>query len=157
MMWAMPTVQALDSAARVGAIKGTDPFPAQVVILYCAWGAILLTLWYVYAGTCNARLQRKILCDHRSKYQKIPHKKRPSRILFFLAGVVLLIAAVFILYVTLWFTVTNLVWQNFQFHSSSISSVSFLLFVAVIAPLYVIFSPAMFYLSLFSNTFFEKD
>ena len=83
MTWAMPTVAALDSAARVAAIKGTDPFPAQVVILYGAWGSILLTVWYVYAGVFNVRLQQKLLCDYRDKYRKMPLEKRPSKISFF--------------------------------------------------------------------------
>ena len=157
MTWAMPTVAALDSAARVAAIKGTDPFPAQVVILYCAWGSILLTVWYVYAGTCNARLQRKLLCHYRNQYREMPHEKRPSKLGFFLRGVVLLLAAIFIPYVFFWLSTKTLMWQNFTFHSSSIISVSFLLYMVAFAPFCVVVSPSMFYLSLFDNGFPEEN
>jgi hypothetical protein len=46
--WCMPVVKALDSAERVGIISGRDPFPAQVVILYCALGSILLIAWCLF-------------------------------------------------------------------------------------------------------------
>src|SRR5580765_2204366 len=42
MAWATPTVQGLDTAARVAVERQTDPFPAQVVILYCALGMVVL-------------------------------------------------------------------------------------------------------------------
>ncbi|MFZ1180456.1 MAG: hypothetical protein WAN92_02870 [Herbaspirillum sp.] len=42
MTWATPTVQGLDTAARVALEKQTDPFPAQVVVLYCALGMVVL-------------------------------------------------------------------------------------------------------------------
>src|SRR5438128_6256237 len=58
MTWAMPILNRLDSAVRVGAIKGTDPFPAQVVILYCSSGSILLMGWALF-WVCYSREARK--------------------------------------------------------------------------------------------------
>ena len=157
MTWAMPTVAALDSAARVAAINGTNPFPAQIMILYGAWGSIVLTVWCVYAGTCNMRLQQKILCNYRNYYRKMPHKKHPSKFGYFLTGVGSLLIAIFSLYVAFWFTKSTLTWHTFAFHSSNISSVSFLLFTAAVMPGIVVHLPVLFYLSLFDNSSPEEN
>jgi len=153
MIWAMPTVKGLDSAARVGAIRGTDPFPAQVVILYCALGSILLTVWCVCKGSFNERLLQEMLCNCR----KVPREKRPSKFQYFFAGVAALLAGIFCLYMAFWFSASNITWHDFKFHSSSTGSASFLLVVAVTMPLVVVVSPPMFYLSLFQNKFSKES
>jgi len=54
MLSMMSTMGALESAARVAAVFHHDPFPAQVVIMYCGVGAIILTCWFaVWFAYCR--------------------------------------------------------------------------------------------------------
>ena len=62
-----PTLGALNTAARVSGA----PFPAQAVIVYCAFGSIVLTAWFAYwfllANESRVAIQQKMISQPRMK------------------------------------------------------------------------------------------
>ncbi len=59
MAWWAPVIKAIQTATRVGLFKGHDPFPIQLVILYCVLGTPLLVLYSAAVAFLSARLREK--------------------------------------------------------------------------------------------------
>lgn len=128
MTWAMPMVRNLDSAARVSAMKGTDPFPAQLVILYCVLGSIALMVWCLFwfyhsREACNSSLLQ-LFNLQRNSWR--------SRVRALYMGISGAFIPVLVLYGIFWFSSASITWRDRQFYSPSIGSVSFLIIATMI-------------------------
>jgi len=132
--WSTPTVRALHSAANVAELRGQSPFPAQVVILYCAWGSIVLTAWCVYHCFFTRPLRESWFrhAERRAIEQKFTRAK--------LITVGLITTSIWLFYPTVLFihSPSSTSWQATNFFSPSFGSITFLLlagYVNVIAVL----------------------
>lgn len=130
--WFMPIVRSLHSAANVAALHGQSPFPAQVVILYCAWGSIVLTVWCVYHCFFTRPL-RESWFRHAEKKAIEQGVSRAKLITVGLAT-----TSIWLFYPTVLFihSPSSTSWQAIKFFSSSLGSITFLLlagYVNVIA------------------------
>lgn len=121
--WFSPTVNALRSAETVAALRGLSPFPAQVVILYCAWGSIALSAWCGYHCFFTKQV--------REPWFRYAEKKMISqgytRIKLVWVGIVT--SSFWLFYPTTLFidSASSTSWRAIYFFSSSLSSITFLL------------------------------
>lgn len=152
MEWAMPTVKALDTAARVGVIRGTDSFPAQVVTLYCALGTFLLMGWCLF-WLCGTQLLREIVLQGYTKH--LPLKDR-SRTKLFFVGVFSACTSFFFLSL-FWVEFTKITWREIAFYSSKISSITFLMVLVIFASLLMSLAPLIIFISLLKRPNFYKS
>lgn len=154
--WLAPTVKALQSAARVGASNGTDPFAVQIVILYCASATVVLTGWCLYWHVFDEKICQALFL----MYQMEPDHKKVSRFTLVLSGVAILLMCIFCLYIFFWTTVSanaDLDWRTISFYSSQLSSITFLLITGAIFPGTISFTPGIFYAAFHKNYFNKKD
>lgn len=117
------SVKALDTAERVATLKGNDPFSAQVVILYCAWGSVVLTGWGLYAWAFNKQVRQASWL----RYQALPSNKRPSQLRIFIAVFTLIIAVVPCWYIFFLSGGLSNTWRDAAMFSSSMHSATFLI------------------------------
>lgn len=82
MAWCAPVIKSIHTAARVGLLKGHDPFPIQLVILYSALGIAPITACFIRYGLFDMHNRGKIL---GGMLEKIKEKKM-SRLRLFLSG-----------------------------------------------------------------------
>jgi|CXWL01.1.fsa_nt_gi preprotein translocase subunit SecY len=140
-----PTVKALDIAARIS----DRPFPAQVMILYAAISAVLLTLYFIYCAFFVTHIRQEFhrrLCE-RAQQLGVTAK---LRLKFAYAGVFMLIisSSLFpMLFYILGQDPTNISWRAAAFFSPSIASVAFLLLVSGLTALAFVFGPWGIYAS----------
>ena len=134
MVYFAPIVKGLNYATRVSALKGEDPFPAQVVILYCAWGSIVLTIWNLYWGIFKSALREeliekagKLMTDERYKY---------SRARVVLTGLFMPIFVALLLGYLFWSfsPESSIIWREISIYSSRIGPVTFLFMMALTLP-----------------------
>lgn len=140
MTWARSTVQGLDTAARVAVERQTDPFPAQIVILYCALGVGVL----IAGGLLYVCGNRKFREDYlRNLLEREGHGWK-VRLKIFFVGLVggggISLAG---LYVIIFCSVTDITWRDHNLFSSSIGSISFLLVMTAFMSLFVSMSPLL--------------
>jgi hypothetical protein len=140
MLWLSPSVGGLARAEQVAKHLGNDPFPAQVVILYGAFGSIPWAAWFSYLFWRN----KKYLAEEISKkYQGMPTKKRPSQLRIWLTATALLVIG-YGLYKFCFFTVLGTpTWRDALFYSNSFSSYLFMTVVMFVVSLAI---PAAFIL-----------
>jgi hypothetical protein len=132
MVYFSPIVKSLNSVTRVNLLIGKDPFPAQVVVLYCAWGKIVFGVWNLYWGIFKEILREEII----GKMQELlsDKKEKYTRTKLVLTGLLAAIMMVFLLgYVLFWtyFPDTTIDWREISFYSSGIGSVTFILICSV--------------------------
>lgn len=109
-------VKALKTAARVS----THPFPAQVIILYCAFGSILLTGYF----TCRLYSMKDVLERGRQRYAESGMSK--ARIFF--TGVICLACAIGFYPTILFVSDPRYIdWRDISIFSPSFMSISSLL------------------------------
>lgn len=122
------SVKALDTAAQVAALKGNDPFPAQIVILYCAIGSILFAGWCLYAGAVDNRMLEELVLN----YKAMPSKSRPSKFRLFVASSTAA-GVTFLGWVILFLLNSKTIsWRDAAFYSASVHSTTFLIACCVI-------------------------
>lgn len=126
MAYFAPIVKRLNNAARVSALTGGDPFPAQVVILYCAWGSIVLTIWNLYWGIFKSALREAAIEKFHALLTDKKHKCTRTKLVLY--GLLMPVFLVFLGYVAFWsFSPdTTIDWREISFYSSRIGSVTFL-------------------------------
>lgn len=125
-----PFVKGLRTASRVAVLRNETAFPAQIVILYCAFGTILLAAWAVWYSTAVQFRARAITAFAAGGY---------SRFRYALSGVMFL--AIPALFMLLLFSVDAKVisWRDHVIYSSSLQSASFLLISTAMVGLLVSF------------------
>lgn len=140
------SISALNNASRVSIRNGDDPFPSQIVILYCAFGSIALSIGCIRAWVFN----KDALQASLSSYRAIKSTERPSRLRIFIAGFVALFGAVLGWYVLFFLnTKSNTVsWRDAAFFSSSLPSVTFLMACSVMFATCVSAAIVAFYIAL---------
>lgn len=117
-----PTLKALSTAARIS----ETPFPAQVVIVYCAVGSVTLTAWLTYWLFIIE--ESREICRHKALAQNISRMK-----LSLTAATMPLLLLLFI-----WLLVdepTHIDWRDVSYFSPRLSSVTLLLVTYVTASL----------------------
>lgn len=144
MTWATPTVQGLNTAARVAVERQTDPFPAQVVILYCAVGMVVLIGGWGLFCICG---NRDFLEYRLQEFRKNHGDGQKARLKAFFTGLGGVSIFPFLLYFMIFCSVTNITWRTHNLFSSSIGSISFLLLatasmslVTSTSPLFLLFA-----------------
>lgn len=123
IVWLSPSVGGLGRAAQVAKHLGNDPFPAQVLVLYGAFGTIPWTVWFFYLFFRDRQnLSEKI---HKN-FQRMPTTKRPGRLRIWAAAFFLLIMGCG-LYGFWFFPVPKeITWRDFLYFSNSLSSYLFM-------------------------------
>ncbi len=144
MAWCMPAVKALDSAERVGIISGRDPFPAQVVILYCALGSILLIAWCLFCFGYSHQAREMSLMPYLDQDKN----GAVFRIEWLFCGVAGGMLFTFCLYVFFWFSAPRITWHDHTFHAPTLSAASLLLIGAMFLSVATAISPLGIYISL---------
>lgn len=125
-----PTVKALKTAVRVDA----HPFPAQVVIAYCAFASIVLTAYVTYCFFFVEDVQLWLMKKYGERIDIWSYQK------LLLAGIFCLICGILFFPMTLFINdPTNIGWRTVSLFSPSFGSVTFLLIVGSTLP--VSFSP----------------
>jgi len=124
-----PTVKALKTAVRVN----EHPFPAQVVIAYCAFGSIVLTAYVTY---CFFFVETVRLWLTQKYFERINIWSRSK---LFFAGLFGFVCAFLFFPMSLFINdPINIGWRTIWFFSPSFGSVTFLL---ITSSLPVIFFP----------------
>lgn len=116
----IPIVNTLNTAARVAMSKGIDPFPSQSVILYCAFGSIILTGWSAYWIFSNKGL--------REAYRKKAIEKKVSRLKLIGLGIGMSFFSISCYPLILFIMKSRILsWRDFAFLSPTISSTTYLI------------------------------
>lgn len=124
MEYMTPSIQGLHTVTAVAAKTGGDPFPAQVVILYCAISLLVLMVWFILHYTLNVSVKKAFL---QSILMMNPDK-RPTRLRLFVSGLFLVLAFLFGIYMAFWSDMGSVTWRTQSYFSSSIYSTTFLIF-----------------------------
>lgn len=119
-----PMIKALNTAEKVALINGNDPFPAQLMIIYSAYGSILISV----VGFILTVFLKDIL----NYYLMHIIKKNIAPLKFFFAGLVGILIAIF-LYPRMLFVLDPqmITRRNFHFYSSNFISATFLLIYGI--------------------------
>ncbi len=153
----IPTFKSLLSAKRVAAERGSDAFPAQMMILYGVCGCCVLPLIFclnIYFPDEHRILYLMEIIQHNSK-------KKISKFKFFFGGVFLVIGSCF--YIAFWFvdtTKNSIGWRAQQIYSADFLSVTlFFLLTPILISLLILSSASMFYLAVnkSSHSINEKE
>ncbi len=94
MAWWAPVIKAIHTATRVGLLKDHDPFPIQLVILYCVLGMPLLVLYSAKIEYFNKRARERLLNNMVTGIRKHNY----SRVKLFFIGLFILILFTFFPY-----------------------------------------------------------
>lgn len=141
-------VKALRTAVKVAALDGSDPFPVQVIILYCAFGSILLAGWCLYWGC--------LLKESRRSYAQKASNANISRLKLAWVGTVLL-ACAFFLFPMMLFVLdpVHITWRDKAYLSTSWSSISTLLISSLFPAITLPVAGCAIYSALYRST--ERD
>lgn len=116
MAWFAKTIKAIAVSTRVGELNGYDPFPIQVVILYCAVGITPITVYCIQFCLFNQSNRRKWFDGFLDKAKE----KKISRQKLLFMGVVTLSAAIWVPYLTFFYEWNNLEWRTIKGYSPTI-------------------------------------
>lgn len=125
-----PFIKSLHTASRVAAVRNDTAFPAQIVIVYCTFGMVLLAAWAVWYSTTIQFREDLLTAFAAGGY---------SRFRYALAGVLCLVLPVFFALVFFFMDTKVISWRDHVNVSSSLQSASFLLFSSAVAGLGVYF------------------
>lgn len=119
-----PTLKALSSAGQIANLRGQNPFPIQVIILYCAGGSLLLSGWCMHQCYFDERRRGAWIgfAEERLIQQRITRTK--------LIVIGLATTSIWLFFPTILFvhSPASMSWQAKAFFSPTISSATFLLF-----------------------------
>lgn len=137
-------VKATATAVRVGERLEANPFPAQVVIMYCALSTSFLTAWFTHSVLGNKRVRDKWLEAYAQQ------GFGPVR----LAACGLMLLPVQLVYPTILFLheSRSLSWQAIQLFSPSFASASLLLFAGFLPAVAVPAATCFLYLAMERRT-----
>ncbi|HEY8095332.1 MAG TPA: hypothetical protein VIE65_04455 [Methylobacter sp.] len=127
--WFKPIVKSLQTAASVGLLHQENPFPAQVVILYCALATIVLILFCSYWLSFHREVYEVTLANYENK----PSKEKASKRKLLVTGVIGPLMFSLMLYWAFWAGRESIDWRTIAFYSSNIGSATFLLITGLIA------------------------
>ncbi|EJM98408.1 hypothetical protein [Herbaspirillum sp. YR522] len=148
--WAMPFMGGLRSAQEVGALMRADPFPAQVVVLYCAWGTFVMAIWFAGWSWGWPALRLKILCGYKANMK--PKDRTKARLIFmtfFGLPLTTMLLGFF------WASPCSSCLWSVQIYSAKISSITFLLLQPLLVSCALSATPFFFYMT-FSNFLNQK-
>jgi hypothetical protein len=150
MAWCAPVIKSIDTAARVGLLKGNDPFPIQVVILYCVlFGITVIPSYFVYISYINKH-NRLLGFKHA---EMLIREQGWSTYKFFWNGLFGIMMGLWLLYVAFFMEESNASidgWRTIKTYSSTIFSVSILLIGSFIS-LFPIMGIGSIYLAFFKR------
>lgn len=110
-------VKSIRTATRVAALRNESAFPAQIIIMYCAIGTVLVAAWAAWYST-GIQYRNRLIKDFSAGGY--------SRFRYAVVGIFLLVLPVFFL--TIFFMDTKIIsWRDHVLFSSSLKSASFLL------------------------------
>lgn len=144
MAWFAKTIKAIAVSTRVGELNGYDPFPIQVVILYCVFGTLPIALYVIKFAYFNPRNRSKWF---ESIIAQMENKKLPRLKLFFL-GIVGIAICTFFPYIIFFVGRRSIDWSTLRNYSPTLLATSLFLmgsllltFASVgIAHIYIAFS-----------------
>lgn len=134
-----PFIKSLHTASRVAAVRNETAFPAQIVIVYCTFGMVLLAAWAAWSST-DAQFRAKFRANAITVFAKGGY----SRFRLVFAGTILLALPVFFALVFFFMDTKVISWRDHVNFSSSLQSASFLLFSSAVAGLGVYFVIPLF-------------
>ena len=140
----MPSIGSLVTAAKIAKLKAEDPFAIQILILYCALGAILLSIWCLSNWLSNSQA----LALSTAHYFSVPVHKRPSKPRVLLASAMISGVAFFGWFVLFQMEKTTTGWRELIFFSQSVHSVTALIvfssILALCIPTAIVFTHTAF-------------
>lgn len=129
------------TATRVAELNKNNPFAIHLVLFYCAFGSIVLSIWFLLLGIFSADARMVTL----SYYQKSLVKSSKSR--WLVCGLMLPSASLFFGYVFFLLDAISLDSRSVGLYSVSFLSVSYLLVISVVMALGFFFSPMALFLA----------
>lgn len=145
-----PTIRALDVAAQLS----DHPFPAQVMILYAALSAVLLTMYYVYCVFLVKDIRQEF---YRRSYEGAQRLRGTPNLRLKVGGAAVLgLIAFGLIFPIIFFHMgggsgpSDISWRVAALFSSSILSVTFLLLLSGLTALVCALSPWGIYMSICS-------
>lgn len=133
-----PFIKSLHTASRVAVLRNETAFPAQIVIVYCTFGMVLLAAWAAWSST-DAQFRAKFRANAITVFAKEGY----SRFRLVFPAIIFLALPVFFA-PSFFMDSTVISWRDHVQYSSSLQSASFLLFSSAVAGLGVYFVIPLF-------------